>query len=384
MKKQIFILTFLSLAFLFAGVNKSFGQTVYADYVDAADATSVACTPAIPLNCIADADALHPLPGVEYTYSITTDPTTVQSIHWFVTDVSDVIAVQNALTGSIDLVDGDYVLTASASYNDVTTPNTSTSVDISWKSFDGLANEVLLVAYVTGAAGCSDNIEVYRIEPEFGFTLDVAGLLDDGTLGDEECVSPVESAIYDGTNLTTDYGENWVFFSVNAANFVDSWEPTFTAAVTGGSTIGAIEWAYPAQAILNAAGVSTGTWNASGVPVQASAGAGGAVGSDGECIVVRVQVEHNAVENDDPLAPPVVTLSIDGVMFDPAAASGAEYDNGTLADLDEPASGTGDCVNNITDTADYTLTPRPDITTTTPFDSSVPTPTPIQQFEPKN
>ncbi|WP_319500087.1 hypothetical protein [uncultured Draconibacterium sp.] len=359
MKKQILFLT-VFVAALLAGMN-SYGQ-----YVNSMTGAPT-CTPAVPLSCLSDADELHPLPGEVYTYTITTDPATVGDVHWFVTDESDIITSATlgtpVLQPNRDVVDGDYILTASAHYD---TPGASKTIDISWKTFD-TSNEVLLVAYVEGAAGCSDNVEVYRIEPSFSFTLDVAGLLDAGGLGAEECISPVESAVYDGTNLTMDYGENWVFFSVNAANFVDSWEPTFSAVAANGSTIGTIEWAYPTDAQANT------NWNVSGTPVDAVV-AGGAVGAGGECIVVRVQVDHGSVEHNNTTAAEVVTLSIDGVMYDPATDG---YGNAALADLDEPAS-SGACVNDVTDVATYTLTPRPALVDAIP---DTPNPT---DFEPKN
>ena len=164
----------------------------------------------------------------------------------------------------------------------------------------------------------------------------------------------LNTATFDGTNLTMDYGENWVFFSVNAANFVGSWEPELAATAANGSTIGTVEWAYPADAQANA------NWHASGVPVNASAASGGAVGAGGECVVVRVQVEHNSVEHGGATNDEVVTLSIDGVMYD-STTSG--YGNASLADVDDNA---GACDNGITDTETYTLTARPKATTVTP------------------
>lgn len=359
MKKQILILSMITLVLIFAGATKSFGQ--YVSNMTGAPT----CTPAIALGCADANDPLHPLPGQSYTYTIETDPAAVGSVLWFVTDESQIITYTApgtpVLQPNRDVIDGEYILTATvAAYNNPA--NMAKTIDISWKSFDAVAHEVLLVAYVTGAAGCSDNVEVFRIEPIFSFTLDIAGLLDGGALGDEECLSPVESALYDGANLTMDYGENWVFFSVNAANFVNSWEPTFSAVAANGSTIGTIEWAYPADAVANV------NWNASGVPVMAQV-AGGAVGAAGECIVIRVQVDHAGIEHDNTAGPEVVTLSIDGVMYDAATAG---YGNAAWNDLDEPTTGTA-CVNNITDTATYTLTPRPAITTAV-----------VGGFEPKN
>jgi hypothetical protein len=352
MKKQILILAMFTLALVFAATNNSYGQ--YIDYMTG----TPSCTPAVPLACSTTDDGLHPLPGKNYTYTITTDPVNVAAVHWFVTDESDIItypAGAPVLQANRDVINGSYVLTATAGAYDAP-GNTAQTIDISWKSFDPVANEVLLVAYISGAAGCSDNVEVYRIEPTFAFTLDVAALLDAGGFGSEECLSPVEEAIFDGTNLTMDYGENWIFFSVNAANFVDSWEPTFSAVAANGSTIGTIEWAYPTDAIANT------TWNASGVAVNASAASGGAVGASGECIVVRVQVDHAGNEHGEP-NDEVVTLSIDGVMFDSAASAGNEYSNGSLADVDDDG---GTCNNGITDTETYTLTARPKATAVTP------------------
>lgn len=350
MKKQILFLATFTLALIFAGTNWSYGQ--YKNFMDGAPS----CATSVPLGCATTDDGLHPLPGKSYAYTITTDPVTVASVLWFVTDESDIItypAGAPVLQPNRDAINGTYVLNATAAAYNVPA-NTAKTINVSWKSFDPVAHKVVLVAYITGAAGCSDNVEVYKIEPTFAFTLDVAALLDAGGLGAEECLSPVEEAIFDGTNLTMNYGENWVFFSVNAANFVGSWKPAFTAAAANGSTTGTIEWAYPADAQANA------NWHATGDPVNASVASGGAVGASGECIVVRVQVVHANVEHGEP-NDEVVTLSIDGVMYD-SATSG--YGNGSLADVDDNA---GTCVNNISDTKTYTLTARPKATTVTPI-----------------
>jgi len=369
MKKQILIFAMFILALIFAG-TKSYGQVVYKDFVEG----TPLCTPAVPLPsaCASTAGHLNPTPGQVYNYSITTDPADVDQVLWFVTDNSAVLAA-GALTTDRDPGDGtgDYILQAEpAVYN--LAANTQKDIDISWQWFDGETNEVLLVAYVKGASGCSDNLEVWRIKPIFTFTLDVAALLDDGTFGDEECVSPVESATYTETDgvysLTMDYGENWVFFSVNAANFAHSWMPDLSAVVTGASTIGAVEWAYPANAQAAA-----GPWNATTVPVLASASAtGGVVGGDGECIVVRVEIQHG--NNPTPLAAATetVTLSVDGIMYD---AANAVYTNASLADVDVDPNDPDSCVQDYTDTSDYTLKARPQITAVAPAPVS---------FEPKN
>jgi len=372
MKKQILIYAMFTLALIFAGM-KSYGQARAVTYIKHVEGTPQ-CAPALPLTCATTFSHLNPNPGQIYNYSIATDPAAVDNVLWFVTDASAIIT-DAVVTTSRDLGDGtgNYVLTAETGvYNDATVPlNTQKDIDISWKWFDGSATEVLLVAYVQGAAGCTDNVEVWRIQPAFAFTLDVLSMASDGSLGTKaipasECVSPVESANYDGTNMTMDYGENWVFFSVNAANFSDSWMPNMTAVLNptvAGKTIGAVEWAYPAQA-----NIVTGTWNATTVPVEAQV-AGGAVGAAGECIVVRVEIQNGNIPTPLAAATENVTLSINGIMYN---AVTADYTTQALRDVDE---GTPTCVQDFTDTGNYTLKARPQITAVTPAPPS---------FEPKN
>ncbi|SHF10645.1 hypothetical protein SAMN05444274_103510 [Mariniphaga anaerophila] len=371
MKKQILILAMFTLALVFAGM-KSYGQGDI-NYIDAA---STECVTPTTLDC-ADDDALHPIPGKTYTYGVTVNPTvTTGYIRWF---------VYNATANGADIITGGSIATAVGAaeadgggslylldaednvYNSDT--NTQPTIDISWQSFNSATTEILLVAYVEGEAGCSDNIEVYRIQPSFSFTLDIAGLMPDGTLpasgsNANECVSPVQIASYDGTNLNMDYGENYIFFAVNAANFVHSWQPTFTIVDNGTETtvdISNIEWAYPDQAIANDGTNATGTWNAATAVVNAQ-DASGAVGDAGECIIVRVHLDHGTAENDAN-ANRYFTLGVDGVMYDAGATTGNEYANSNLADLDPGTN--SPCTNTETDQATYDLTPRPEIVTNT-------------------
>ena len=195
--------------------------------LDRLDAVPTYCAPYVPLTCGAG-DALTPLPGVAYAYTITSS--SVGTLHWFVTDDANIITAQGTIAAGIELADGTspYVLTADAAYNDPA--NTSATVNITWKSFDGVNNNVILVVYNVDDANCTDNMEVYRIEPKYSFTLDIAGIADAGNTGGaavEDCVNPIQTASYDGTTLTVDYGTDYVFFAVNAANWLTSWMPKF-------------------------------------------------------------------------------------------------------------------------------------------------------------
>lgn len=364
MKKQILFIVLFVLAIF--TVNKSYAQDI--DYI-----TAPALVAPTTLECTTS-DALHPLPGVSYPYTVDVDPDVLAAgggyIQWFVYNASTnggTLITDGSIAAAIDAAEPDgglsqYLLDAEDGvYNSETNSNISPTINVSWQSFDGLTNQILLVAYVMGNGSCADNIEVFRIEPAFSFTLDIAGLMPDGTLptGNAfECVTPVQSAVYDGTSLTMDYGDNYIYFTVNAANFVHSWTPTFSIVDnTTGTTVALtdIMWATPDQAILNAGGVATGTWNSATTPVPARA-ASGAVGAIGEGIVVRVHLDHGAIEND--VAGSVI-IGIDGVMYNVPTT---DYTNTALRDLDPSAAG-APCTQTETDQATYDLTPRPNVTT---------------------
>jgi hypothetical protein len=366
MKKQILFLAMFTLALFFVSSSKVFGQVDYHPYLDAAPAS---CVTAKTLTCAGTTTTpeLSPTPGVSYNYKIKTDPTTVGSILWFVTTNPEIIKV----SGTAPVLQasredkagaGNYVLSAtSAVYN---TPGTVDNIDIVWKNFDGNANTVFVVAYVQGASNCSDNVEIWRIKPIFNFTLDVMSMYDNGTLGTtaapaNECVAPVESATYTpGTpgNLTMNYGKNYVFFEVNAANFVGSWMPNLSAAAVGGAAVASVAWAYPADATSGAAA----GWHPTTDAVNAKV-AGGVVNGTGECIIVRVEINNASTEAPVGASPSVVTLTVNGIMHDPTGAG--SYTNNALRDVDE---GSPTCVQDHDDTAIYNINARPNIDEVTP------------------
>lgn len=389
MKKQILFLSLVLFAF-FAGMNYTFGQytpltggmdtpaiadgnpTTYINYLSAEPASATVT----PLACYDETGPLNPQVGKAYTYSVDVDADGANKIHWFVTDNTNIIQALNDLTGTgVDPADGSkFIMTAGSEYNDA--DNTSESINISWNTFDATA-PVLLVTYVVDAAGCTDNIKVYRIKPVFKFTLDIAGINETDlstTLAPTECVSPVHSATWDEVNqqLVVDYGENWLFFSVTAAYFSHSWQPSFQVSYDG--TVSdpiTVEWAYADEAISGGTWhTTTGTATGSGTETYTSTDAvlhsgttGGATGTDdgtGESIVVRVRIDHGTNEN------PVnnirtVNLGVNGIMY-----NGTDYSSGVLADLgpDEDLDGICDQVD-FDDNIDYLLTPRPLVSSAT-------------------
>ena len=388
MKKQILILTMITLAFIFAGTTNVFAQ--YQTVPSGGPATII---PNALSGCTAD--ELHPVQGQVYTYTVNASNQT--DVRWFVVNNNDVIANGDSLIGSTGVLPngypdidpstglGDYI------YGDGVTPITGYnvdpvadatgqfhSIDIAWKYFDGITDQVILVAYAEDSVGCTDNIVAYRIIPEPAFTLDIAVLNDagDSIAGPldpitGECVSPIESATYLGSNttpdaqLTVDYGENWVFFVVNGANYISSWLPRFQITYDGGSNPLEASWAYASDATDPLATWNTidvaGAWGtvpviAGGVGNAADAGVVPAAG--GEEIVVRVRIDYGTGNEHDNAAS-LLHFAVDGIAYDGNGTSVADwYDDTTFGDLHYADCLVDDFDNDV---VDYEITPRPEV-----------------------
>jgi hypothetical protein len=391
---------------MFTGITNAFGQAK--PYVMVPSALPDCITAQALSNCTAD--ALHPIQGETYDYTVVTSLGT-DIVRWFVLNNTTMETAGDSLVSSlggvlvstntaIDAGDGtdDYLLSVvSGTYNgsgDAATTNAT--IQLKWKYFDGIAEEILLVAYVEGADGCTDNIAVYRIIPEPGFTIDIASVLEDGSNPagpsdalNSECVSPVESAVYNGSSttpdgtLTVDYGENWVFFVVNGANYYDSWLPQLEINYDQTAPLAVeAQWTYLSDATssnwYDFTGALGGTWTTTD-PVIAGASyatagtAGFSMGernlptTGGECIVVRVRLDWGTdVEHDT--ADGTLTVAVDGIAFDGVGSGVSDYfDDTDFADLhydDCTADGfTNDVVN-------YTITPRPQVDAGAPVQES--------------
>ncbi|WP_320111176.1 hypothetical protein [Draconibacterium orientale] len=427
MKKQILFLTLFVAAIL--GGNNAYGQSTV-EYDDVLTTVPTCITPTT-LTCFGTASALTPVAGREYTYTITSEDTdaanNTEKVHWFVVDNADLANGIIDGTGTapsmahlaalIDPADGSEWLVSAETgvYNIPVTdasPNTADEISLTWNYFDGQNNVILLVAYVYDAVDCTNNIEVYRIFPQIQFTLDIAAIDQDagtvhGPTDDpaNECVSPIESAVYTPANppsatgtdapgdglLTVDYGENYAYFMVNAANFTGAWNPLFDFTYNGVGKIVNADWTYPSAADNDAA-----TWNAidisggdgytitdaTSTPIIAGGGttlgvANNAaadldtVGVNGECIIVRVRIDHGTSAENTLLK--TLTVTVDGTMYDPTADPADAYATASLEDFGAPASGTGSCeqIDND-DVITFEITPRPNVITTdpTPFEQN--------------
>lgn len=315
-----------------------------------------------------EADALHPIAGTEYTYEVNvpTPATGTKKYKWIVTQ--DVNFIQDGdLTSAIENNDGtgDYVLDAGTGYNDEA--SATNQLKITWKSFvHDSAKPVFVVINVTNENGCStNNLKVYKIEPKNAFTLDIANVeaTKDETTGVytagnvtssnvSSCISKVAGAKYNPTEdkVEYDYGTDHLFFAVTAANFSTSWKPTFKLDGVATGEVAKVEYKRNnatdswTEAVVD--GTDPKQYNGEAVDADA---ANGTVGQSGECILVRVTVEHKKVET---IADQDITLAVDGktnLSADPADQ---------LADIHH-----ADCTDDgfTNDSVTHTLKARPDV-----------------------
>lgn len=371
MKKQILTLTLFVLA-VFAGALSSLAQNL--------TTAPTSCLTPNAVQCIETDNPLSPIAGKEYTYTVDVPtPNGTKNFNWLVTQDKDFITV-NSSTGLPELSatpeagngSGAHIMAAGANYN--TTPGAN-NVKITWKAFNvDPANPVFLIIYVTNTDAClTDNLEVYIIEPVNAFTLDIANIdINGGTQAADyaTCVSQVQSASWDGSKVVVDYGTNYLYYVVNAANWNNAWLPSFQVnSTTGlGARTVSVDWAYPAEAV-------SGTWNSttasgstytSASNVEAST-ANGSVGEAGECIIVRVSVDHFTEET---IAQFDVELAVDGVIMTESTAGSGTFDTQGVGDVHYAGTaGDGTCGEEdgfTNDKITQLITPRPDINEGTP------------------
>jgi len=221
MKKQIFILVFLVVA-TFASVTNSFGQCA--------------------------GDALHPIAGKKYTYTITASPTG-GTFNWYVVTSADLMPATSTKA------DGTYV-TGGTGYN---APGTGTaSVDITWsskavKDAQGATPVKFYLVINYAITGCTDNLKAYAVAPLNLFQILVQNVTSAGvvwTAADATagiCRSAVKSATVNGAGIDYDFGSNALYLKITANYFTTSWTPkiditALKASLNAGQTITSIEY----------------------------------------------------------------------------------------------------------------------------------------------
>jgi hypothetical protein len=292
MKKQILFVAMFTLAIIFAGTDNVFGQALLPGITS--PTKPLPLQPIPPIICATSATALNPVPGVPFTYAMT-NAAGEPSVNWtwyatkdqnFISVVPPASPVLNIAT-QLTVAASELLPGTSAGYGvdnrgtgTTGTPTGSASVTINWSSavlaatsYHGAVapgTPTFVVGYSENSAYCTDNLQVFEINPQPNFTIDIAAIdaagatLDWGIDTEERCVDRVQSAVYDPVNfdLNMDYGTNTIYYEVAAANFVTNFAPQFR--VLGGlnTTQTAVISIYDSYANASAA---------AGVPIWTSA-----------------------------------------------------------------------------------------------------------------
>jgi len=250
-------------------------------------------------QCVA-ADPLHPIAGVEYTYSVGILPATLTNVtfDWFITTSSNIISATVVAEGT-----GSTFAATGSPYNS-STAGTST-IKITWTpaliaAALGGAKYYIVVKYTgTTAAACNaSNIKAYKVIPINLFQLDLVNVNDGGTAesdGYSVCPSDITSgALTDnGTNATIvyDYGVNDLYVKVTVRNFTGDWKMTVNrselAGLAGTGEVFALAWGTTIAGATNAIGDD----NAVTIDEQTSADA-----TDGEVIYLKLTYAHHTFE----------------------------------------------------------------------------------------
>jgi hypothetical protein len=360
MKKQLFILI---LAVFAIGLTNVSGQ--------------VTCPVPRPVDitCL-PSDALHPIAGTPYDYTVVVPtPPGTKEYTWFVTQ-DPAFIVAGTLTSAREAVGGLHIAAAGSGYNDPLTG--AATLSITWKSFihDPLL-PVFVVIQVQNTASTADacvtkNMKVFKIMPVNAFTLDIANVNALGVAQALEtpidrCIHDIVSATYDATapeGVVYDFGVDYLYSVVTAANFSTSWLPSVQLSnVDAQETILAVEWALPtdfAFATPHAMPLVAGTYTSTDVvPVT---DASGTVGAAGECILIRVTVDHTAgALQYQGLTDEVITLAVDGFTNLSAATPSPDVHYSSTLPVPNALCGLAD--GFLYDKAVQTIKPRPDIST---------------------
>jgi len=180
-------------------------------------------------------DALKPMAGKKYTYSITVDPLG-GTFDWFVT-TDPHISVAAPVANGTGAAAGD-IIVAGTGYN--TAGSLASSIDITWTAAAvAAANSATPVKYylvVKYTTACTNNIKPWRISPINLFQIAVENVNLTGGVYTPICrVGFVDAQIGADDKVTYDFGENALYLKVTANNFTGNWTPKIDIAALKGS-----------------------------------------------------------------------------------------------------------------------------------------------------
>jgi len=305
MKKQVLIFTFMIMALIAISMGTAFGQT---KAIHDSDPETNALT----------SDALHPVAGKTYNYSISIPALVTGNYTWWSTKDPNFIPNQGANNiGTRFLVAPGVLNAATPSVYGVA--STRNNVDIAWSStlllntgYQGVAPAktptFVVVQFDATSGSCANNLKVYELNPKNGFMVDIRNLnnttfakadYDDNT-SITQCIDKVSKASYIPAThkMEYEYGTNIFYYEVVAANFSESYKPLLTFTGLDPVQTPTIEWTYN----KNFTGLTA--YN-SGTTVLTDA----ADNSTGVSIYVKVTVVNHNYEG---IADKKVTLWLDG------------------------------------------------------------------------
>ena len=177
-------------------------------------------------------------------------------------------------------------------------------------------NPTFVVGYYASSgvgADCADNIKIYELDPVNAFVVDIKNI-DPATnailaygADATQCVDNVQAASYVSNAILYDYGVNYLYYELIAANFSEYWIPTFT--VTGLNAVQVVTYEYT-YANPSTWGTTAPTWTAlvSGttkIEVDPSV----TTTANGVSVYVRVKVENKTFET---LTAQTAVFTLDG------------------------------------------------------------------------
>lgn len=353
MKKQLLVLAMVAL-----GTS----MTVSAQSVPGSAPRPISCTD----------DPLHPIAGRPYTYTASSTQAgnwtfwATKDPNFIVTDATSGVTTNNLgsrlLTTPVAPATTPDLIATSANY---ATAAATDNVQITWSDAilsgtgTGPGQTPTFIAALKDGT-CVNNFNAWQLLPINAFTVDILNLENTSkapigtgqavyTATEGQCFDAVRSAKWVTDKIEYNFGKNVLYFEVVAANFTNSWTPTFTLTGLNAAQTAVIEWDYT-NAFTAPKTVTSGTAGADKVVTTETNTA------NGVSIFVRVTVSNNTFEG---LAATNISLAVDGQnsvgLWDVVNATCTATTAADQADL-----------------AMQTLDPRPNVTPVAPSAPFVP------------
>ena len=271
---------------------------------------------------------LHPRAGKSYTYQVENPTSDAVNYVWWATKNPNFITTSALAdtTNKLEVKPGE-LISAGTGYANRT--NTSASIEITWSpeiladteyegTPGGSPSPTFLAVMAIGS--CTNNLQVYELNPMPSFTVDIANISPDtdGTLAYDteasQCVDSIRGAVYNAGVIDMDYGTDTLLFEVIAANFVTHWLPTFQIMEgLNGDQTASIGWAYSIDDAKNGEFIepevtrliNSGTVTATTPIITTEVNT-----ADGVSIFVRVVIDNNTYQS---LTESDFKLAVDGV-----------------------------------------------------------------------